>query len=261
MITGFEIHITDVSGTPLPNGLVTTVAKKAGYLDCCNAQLYNVSLTGEWPTDAAGFLIVPYSGSGNNKVLLPVGTAHTILQGYDQVAEANYLKAVSKVVLSGMPSDECKQLFDNPSVLVAAQVDLVNSKRAEGTAEITQSNCALTDIKECLLEATSGSRRLENHAGKASLEYTTETKIPTNFGVASWEDVFTSSTDDLIAKIQSQSLTQLGFTPNITGAKITVESLTNTEQTPSSDARRVAGSLLSSIVVLISTLAGPRFFA
>jgi hypothetical protein len=257
MIDGYEIHITDIDGTVLAN-TGKSVAKKVGDLNCCSSQLYNESVSGDWPTGARGFLIVPFSGSGSSKAVLPVGTAHTLLAGSETASAVALDKATVKTKLGGLTAETCDKLYNNPSILLAAHVATINNK-STSTTKIPVSNCVMKELKPC----ATGGRRLQ--AADSSLEYTTETLIPSNFGLDQAAIQAIPSTE-LIANIVEESLKQLGFTPTIASATSTVEPIasvsTGSEAAqPTGDARRGAGSFLSSIIVLISMIAGPKFLA
>jgi hypothetical protein len=260
MIDGYEIHITDIDGKVLAN-TGKSVAKKMGDLNCCSSQLYNESVSGDWPTGARGFLIVPFSGSGSSKAVLPVGTAHTLLAGSETESAVALNKATVKTTLGGLTPESCDKLHSNPSVLLAAHVEGINALST--STKIPVSNCIMKELKPCATGGRRlGARRLQ---ADSTLEYTTETLIPASMGVDQAAIQGINATT-VIENIKAESQKTLGYTPTIASATSIVDAIVSAStgggsEQPTGDARRVAGSLLSSIVVLISMLAGPRFLA
>jgi hypothetical protein len=256
MIDGYHIHIADVDGKVLTPD-VKAVTAKTGSLSCCSPQLYNVSLDGVWPANARGFLIAPFSGSGNAKAVLPVGTQFTLLPGSDSVSTVALNKATVKTELAGLSPADCDKLYNNPPILIAGVVAAINNKSA---VMIPVSNCVMKTLSPC-----AAGRRLQGNEATQKLEFTTETLIPTTAGLDETA-LAALPTDVLITAIKENTQTLLGFTPTIASATTTSEGYTSVSiggggEQPTGDASRFAGSLLSSIIVLFSTLAGPRFFA
>merc|ERR1719265_1385335 len=82
IIKGYAIHIVDADGKVVKDTEVKVPAV-AGSFDCCQPELYNVFLSGDWPQDAAMFAIVPYVAPTNASMadaLLPVGTGYVSFQ-------------------------------------------------------------------------------------------------------------------------------------------------------------------------------------
>lgn len=263
IITGYAIHITDADGKVVKDTGVKVPA--VGSVDCCQPELYNVFLSGDWPANAAMFAIVPYVGIKNGSssseahFLLPVGT------GYVNFTDEGFSakKVKQNFSLGGMDLASANRLMNDAKsdeILVAGVVAAMKA----GGAEVTEPMVKVVEgSKKVTLEASrrlrSAERRLQS---KYTLEFQTEATVPAAMEI----DADTVTPASLIAAVNAAAKEKAGFNPNILSANVSTPEVgaiigdTSEGSAATGAAYRDAGSLHASVMVLIA-FAGQRFLA
>jgi hypothetical protein len=257
-ITGYAIHIVDVNYKVVEDTTVTVASQ--GSFTCCKPATYTAFLHGDWPTDGAMFAVVPYLKlSATSTVMLPVGTGYSA--AFTDVGNVAVKKVKQDFSLKGMTKAGCDELKGdkNSDAILVEAVYKAASKNVEGLSKdmftvVDGSKACAVTAETRRLEAVQ--RRLSTH----QLDFQTEATIPATVTY----DESTVTGADLVEEVKKVAKAKSGIEPTIASADVAapvVGAVIGVEPPVTGAAHRFAGSLLSSIIVLITVLTGPRFIA
>jgi hypothetical protein len=257
-ITGYAIHIVDVNYKVVEDTTVTVASQ--GSFTCCKPATYTAFLHGDWPADGAMFAVVPYLKlSATSTVMLPVGTGYSA--AFTDVGNVAVKKVKQDFSLKGMTKAGCDELKGdkNSDAILVEAVFKAASKNAEGLS--VDMFTVVEGSKACKL--TEEARRLEAIQRRLSthqLDFQTEATIPATVTY----DESTVTGADLVEEVKKVAKAKSGIEPTIASADVAapvVGAVVGVEPPVTGAAHRFASSLLSSVIVLITALAGPRFIA
>jgi hypothetical protein len=258
MISGYAIHIVDSDGKMVKDTGVTV--KAIGSLGCCKADQYTAYLDGDWPEDGAMFSVVPYlTLSSTSSVMLPVGTGMSA--AFTDVGGIATKEVVQDFSLKGMTPAGCLELKDDPKsdeILVEGVYQAAYKNAPTVTKDMFSvvagsKGCKQTPARR--LEAVQ--RRLSTH----QLDFQTKANIP----ATTTYDASTVVGADLVAAVKVAAEAKANIKPEIASADVkapVVGAVIGEPEPPVTGAAHpIAGSLLSSIIVLVTALAGRSCFA
>jgi len=256
-ITGYAIHIVDVNYKTVEDTGVTVATQ--GSFTCCKPATYTAFLHGDWPKDGAMFAVVPYLRlSATSTVMLPVGTGYSA--AFTDVGDVAVKKVKQDFSLKGMTLVGCEQLKGdkNSDAILVESVYKAASKNVEGLSK--DMFVVVDGSKACTLTATRRLEAVQRRLSTHQLDFQTEATIPATITY----DESTVTGADLVEEVKKVAKAKSGIEPVIESADVAapvVGAVIGVEPPVTGAAHRFAGSLLSSIIVLITVLTGPRFIA
>jgi hypothetical protein len=157
-ITGYGVNIVDQYGTVLETTTVDVPAM-GGMVSCCSANQYITSVSGKIPAAASAaisFMIVPYHGSGDTKVMLPIGTMTSALV---DVQTGSATEVEQSVSLKGMTQADAIA-FTTSAAAKGVMVTSIVASFAD--SKITAQNVIITKLeaKETATRRLGEGRRL-----------------------------------------------------------------------------------------------------